>query len=516
MSNRKVQIAAVMALAAAFATAAPANAQLGGILDQAKNRVEREAREAAETAVGKALFPLEENGAELRKMSFLMDGYAPASFDDTAMLERTETGGYRLAPGAYHFEQVSYCLKPGSYGKPGGAGYMSGKLTGKLSPYMRDILANSYARSDIPREDIQVLIWGLIAGVKIDDMKLEAQAAAAALLTPKQIAALNGPDVFVPRELSSRALRALPRPVRKSYEAHQRLRAAAARPDISFEELERIAVLDGDAPKSSDDVPKGRWSWHPDGYFIRYDSTSYRRAMTEIVVPEAATIMRDALGRITEMRFANGDYSVVTYASDEPITSRKFKRMAAFPILHAEIHSRDPVTGNVRTARIDNNGHIFISENSLRHAAQEPAFKHASLNPAALFMALWQSTPLPVISIDAINEANERREYYQERLRRLTEPPSQKDIDDFLDMGHYADGIEAAFGGPAAGYEWLIDHYERQNRALAYATVLIEGLGEDDPAEPGSGPLIWEPSEETANPARTGYAQMLGLTGRSY
>ncbi len=506
---------AMLAAATAIIAAPPAAAQIGGILNQAKKRAEQEAKTAAETTVAKAIFPLEQNNANLRRMSLLMDGYAPQSYNDMSALERTATGGFLLAPGTYRFPSQSYCLKPGAYGQPGGAGYMSGELTGKLAHPLRDILANSYGHPDIPRNDIQGLIWSLIAGVNVSAMKPNYQTAAAALLTPQQIIALNGADAFVPPELSSRALRKLPRSARNAYNAHQRLRRAAARPDVSFDELERIAIREGVAPTTDDDVPSGRWSWHPDGYFIRYSSRGYSTATAEIVVPEAAEVIRDIVGRITELRFANGDSVLTTYADDTPISGRKYRGVVAFPVARVEIRSTDPATGAVRLAVADQGGHMFFNSDSIRGAAlQTRQYRHASFAPA--LPMLWQ-TPIPVIDIGAINEANERREYIEERARRMSEPPSSEDIDDLTDMGHYSDGIEAAFGDASDRYEWLIDHFERQNRALAYATSLIESLGEDseEPA-PDTGLPVWEPSAESALPAREGYAQRLGLSGRSW
>ena len=506
------------AIVGAFLIPDIAAAQIGGILDDAKRRAENKAREAAETTVAKALFPLEQDNANLRRMSLLMDNYEPRVFSDSSDLARTASGGFVLAPGSYRFQSASYCLKPGAYGRPGGNGYMSGKITGKLAPHLHDILANSYGRPDIHRDHIQSLIWGMIAGVKVTNMNANAQAAASALLTPQQIVAIDGPDAFVPSDLSRTALRKMPRSVRNVFDAHERLRRAASRPDVSFDELEAIAIRGGEAPRTDDDVPAGQWSWHPDGYYIRYDSDTYRRATADIIVPERAEILRDAIGRISELRFANGDSVVTTYADDTPISGRKYRGVVAFPVVRVEIRSTNPATGAVRTAIADSGGHIFFNEESIREAAAEtPTLRHASFAAPILAM-LWQ-TPIPVINIDEINEANARREYYEERARRMTEPPTSEDIDDLTDMGHYSDGIEAAFGDASDRYEWLVDHFERQNRALAYATSVIESLGEggeDEPAEPGHGLPVWEPSEESALPADTSYAQRLGLSGRSW
>jgi hypothetical protein len=513
--TKLIRSAAMLLAATAIIAAPPAAAQLGGIVNQAKKRAEREARDAAETAVAKAIFPLEQDSANLRRMSVYMDRYTPRAYNDIGALERTASGGFALAPGTYRFESQSYCLKPGAYGRPGGAGYMSGELTGKLAPYLRDILANSYRRPDINRDHIQSLIWGLIGGVKISSMNADSRAAAAALLSPQQILALSGPDAFIPPQLSSRAMRKLPRSARNAYDAHQRLRLAAERPDVSFAELERIAIREGEAPTTDNDVPAGRWSWRPDGFFIRYSSNGYRRTTAEIVVPEAAEIIRDSIGRISDLRFGNGDSVITTYADDTPISKRKYRGVVSFPIARVEIRSTDPVTGAMRVAVADQGGHMFFNSNSIRGAALHTRqFSHAGFTP---ILTMFMPTPIRVIDIGAINEANARRKYYEERARRLSEPPSRADIDDITDLGHYSDGIETAFGSPSDRYEWLIDHFERQNRALAYATSLIESLGEGgEEAAPSTGLPVWEPSAESALPARDGYAQRLGLSGRSW
>lgn len=508
------------ALALVFSLSS-ANAQLGGLFDEAKRRAEREAREAAEQAVGEALFPLEQDGADLREMSLLLDRYAPLRYDDTARLERTATGGFILQPGSYRFQLQSYCLKPGAYGRPGGNGYMSGTLSGKLGPYMRDILANSYANADIPQTDIQRLIWGLIAGTPISAMNTEAQQAAARLLTPQQIIALNGADAFIPPDLSNRARRNLPRAARQAWDAQVRLRRAAANPTASYADLEEIAVRDGEPPTTDDDVPKGRWNWHPDGFFIRYDASGYSRSIVDVVMPEPATIIRDGLGRITQLQYPNGDFSRVTYASDTPITEPGLRDIVAFPVARVEVHSRNPVTGEMRIAVSEDGGFIFLSERSFRGASLNPNFRYASFRhptPATSLTvaAMWQPSAWD-LAPEPVQEAHERVEFYQDRIDALTNPPSQEDVDNFLDMDHYGEGIESIFGGPGAMYEWLIDHHERRNRALAYATSLIESLGEDEPAAPSTGGLpIWEPPAETAHPASDGYVQRLGISGRGY
>lgn len=61
-------------------------------------------------------------------------------------------------------------------------------------------------------------------------------------------------------------------------------------PAASFEQMERVAVLAGMAPTGpgSRAVPSGRWSRHPDGYWVRYLPEGYSHTLTQIWVPEGS------------------------------------------------------------------------------------------------------------------------------------------------------------------------------------------------------------------------------------
>ena len=55
-----------------------------------------------------------------------------------------------------------------------------------------------------------------------------------------------------------------------------------------YAELERVAVLLGDPQPdaASRDVPRGRWSYHPGGYFIRFFPRGYNQTLVQVHVPE--------------------------------------------------------------------------------------------------------------------------------------------------------------------------------------------------------------------------------------
>ena len=54
--------------------------------------------------------------------------------------------------------------------------------------------------------------------------------------------------------------------------------------------MERVAVLSGNAPMGpgSQVVPSGRWSIHPDGYYVRYIPSGYSSTRVEIWVPQGS------------------------------------------------------------------------------------------------------------------------------------------------------------------------------------------------------------------------------------
>ena len=153
------------------------------------------------------------------------------------------------------------------------------------------IVQNSVEKSDIPQQKIQLLLWAIIARTKLTDMNRDLQATAAQLLTPKLMADLNGGALgILTDEAMSKGLLKEPPLLRQVYEAENKLRQTFTNPTAAFDEFERIAVLTGhvEPGPGSREVPKGRWSLHPDGYYVRYLPSGYSRTRLELFVPEGA------------------------------------------------------------------------------------------------------------------------------------------------------------------------------------------------------------------------------------
>jgi len=307
-----------------------------------------------------AQFPISIPGGVKNPLSKLLEGDPPvttslkhAKFGDASleadnlpapmpitMLERTPDGGFILEPGLYEMHAQSYCLHAGTYGPGGGDGYSYAPVEGPAKDAVMSIARNSYKHPDIPQQQIQQLLWAIVARAKFEDLRPELRVVAAKLLTPKQLATLNRNAIDVLRggpmqDLLGRAAPGL----RQVLEAENRLRQVLTTPGGTFAEMERIAVLAGDPPlgEGSRGIPKGQWSRHPDGYYVRYLPQGYSQTVIQVWMPggrAAASIGsgdRPRLGGI----FATG------FAPYQPI--------AAGPVFRPEGIA---VPGNTRRQRL--------------------------------------------------------------------------------------------------------------------------------------------------------------------
>jgi hypothetical protein len=220
------------------------------------------------------------------------DGVSPREAQRSLMtLQRTPNGGFVLQPGYYTFQDQSYCLKAGTHGPGGGDGYLYAPPKGPAEDAVMTIVRNSVNRPEIPQQKIQQLLWAIIARAKFEDLQGDIKAVASQLLTPRQLAGLNRSalDALSGNALTD-ALGGVPEPLRQIAQAEAQLRQMMTTPGATFAEMERVAVLSGNAPlgPGSREVPSGRWSTHPDGYYVRYLPSGYSSTRVEIWVPQGS------------------------------------------------------------------------------------------------------------------------------------------------------------------------------------------------------------------------------------
>src|SRR5688572_1947029 len=221
-----------------------------------------------------------------------MDGATPREAGRSLMtLQRTPNGGFVLQPGFYSMQTQSYCLKAGTHGPGAGDGYLYAPPKGPAEDAVMTVVRSSVQHPEIQQQDIQALLWAIIARAKFEDLQPQMKATASKLLTPRQLAALNRSalDALSGNALTD-ALGGVPEPLRQIAQAEAQLRQMMTTPGASFAEMERVAVLSGAAPlgEGSQAVPSGRWSIHPDGYFVRYLPSGYSSTRVEIWVPQGS------------------------------------------------------------------------------------------------------------------------------------------------------------------------------------------------------------------------------------
>lgn len=216
------------------------------------------------------------------------DGFNP-KVGDLFSLERGPNGGFLLRAGAWRGEMQSYCLHAGTHGPGEGDGYIYAPPKGPYEKMVIDVGRNSVSHPEIEQRKIQVLLWAMIARTKFSDMPREMQATASKLLTQKQIVELNGGALgILSDDKIGGAFIKQPPLLRQVYEAEARIRGMILKPTTTYDELEGVAVLRGVAPigKDSREVPAGRWSLHPMGFYVRYMPSGYPHTTLEIFVPE--------------------------------------------------------------------------------------------------------------------------------------------------------------------------------------------------------------------------------------
>jgi hypothetical protein len=276
-----------------------------------------------------------------------LDDFNPPEPGPMTVLPRAKNGDFMLVrTGVFKFAAASYCLKAGTYAPSKGAGYLYAPLKGARAEIVRHILENSVLRRDVPQKDIQSLLWAIIARTKFTKMGRPMQLVASKLLTPREIAGLSGASLdAVPDAVLDKAMddAGLPGPVREVLRAESRIRSLMTRADASYEDVERVAVLTGTPlpGEGSRGVPWGRWSFHPDGYFIRYFPYGYSRTDIEISVPRPFKLERDAAGRIMSLSDDNGSRIVFEYtpaAAVRPVSGGSLKAQSLKAVRFSGVH----------------------------------------------------------------------------------------------------------------------------------------------------------------------------------
>ncbi len=301
-----------------------------------------------------------------------LDDFEPSDISPLSLLPRGPNNGFLIQnPGAYWFSGQSYCFHAGTHSPGKGKGYLYAPMKGTKAEMIRLVLQRSVNYPNIPQAKVQTLIWAILAQTKPSKMNSEINATAKLLLTKEEISNLEG-SAFdeVSQDLFGRALGKLPPQTQRVFEAERQLRNAMSG-NVSYGELERIAVLTGEPLPGKDDrsVPSGRWSYNPEGYFARFYPENYSTTQMDIYIPENIRVERDAQNRIIAISAAKSKRLVIEYDdATPPLTVSKENSLRGYPLKNVRLEFTLPGyqkikykgdLGTVTMAEWKNNGWSF-------------------------------------------------------------------------------------------------------------------------------------------------------------
>lgn len=352
------------------------------------------------------------------------DAYRPPAWTPGGALPLQPHGAWRLTPGDYVFELQSYCLQPGTHGpqRDQGDGYLNGPLRGAKAELIRAVLQRAAQHPEVAQPNIQALLWAIIARVDLVLLQGPAADAAKVLLTPAERAGLEDKVWSALSSKAKRELREAMAPLdRAVFDAEDRLRGLASRPNVSYAQLERVAIARGRlAPDpQADTTPTGSWCLHPGGYVVCYLPDGYAHTTVLVHVPAPVHWSRDAAGRIRLLAAGDGRRIEVLYAPPGP-TSPAYRGL--------QLTYGDPLTGALRSQTIAPAGRL-----GARPAA--PGVRFAVDGPgrddfASLTQRL-QQRGAPPAEVAAVNDLAALRSL----LRDVVEPYDLGDLCDDALLG---------------------------------------------------------------------------------
>lgn len=308
MKAMSIYVRAAAAAGASFLLLAPATAQSQfDILKKAKQAIE-ERVPSLESVFGNG--PVITTSIEdAHDGVALLDGFTPKSYSPLLEMPRAQDGKLILVPGAYAGMLQSFCLKPGTYGPQRGEGYLHAEWEGPKADLISTVIMRYGERRDIEQYDVQKLLWAIIARADMKKIDRELQVTAARLLTPSELLELSGYSLnAVPDAVGKRVLEKAPAAVRQILEAENKMRRMFQSAETRYADLEQLAVLSGSIPEAESQykIPSNRWSYHPAGFFIRYDPKHYSLMRVDIYYPDKVEIRRDGSGRIISIASSDG------------------------------------------------------------------------------------------------------------------------------------------------------------------------------------------------------------------
>jgi len=384
-----------------------------------------------------------------------LDDFNPPAPMAMSHLPRRPNGRFVLSrPGLYQHNFLSYCLHAGAYGPGSGNGYLWAPLKGSRAGAIRQVLINS-----INQHEVQSLVWGILARTRIDDMSSPLRQAARRLLTKDEIRRLNGGALGqIPSELLDQAFVDLPPLAQRALRAEAEIRGMLAGGIADFDQLEGVAIAAGEPPPHEEgpEVPSGRWSYHPEGFFVRYFPSGYKRTRVQVYVPENFNVERDELGRITAVADQYGNRVETSYDdSIEPVRVGDNFPLQGYGFRSIRFVHRMVIPPEVTldwSAQWQDLGWTFATSTAASGGSQQHSVRFSDLDERYQ----WA------------NSHRQRLEQLKQavaEIGRLRVAPLDGSLERALDLANYAVALKAALGDRLQAEGWMTTHLQLVQKA---------------------------------------------------
>ncbi|PWU01580.1 MAG: hypothetical protein C5B52_07070 [Bacteroidetes bacterium] len=205
----------------------------------------------------------------------------------------SQDGQIILSEGFYESEFKSYCLQPGTPSPSDRDAYLQAPLNSYRKDIVETALRNSLDKPNLDQKEIQLLLWSVVSGSNYNKLSWEVQNTATQLLTPKQIFQLKGGYAGMVKTAASFI------PESNVKNIYNQMNNLFELGNSSYEAYERIAVPGGASVIHHPEYKKEQWYKQPEGYYVRYFPTNYRKVKVQVYVPKGSL---DSTGKV------NGKY----------------------------------------------------------------------------------------------------------------------------------------------------------------------------------------------------------------
>jgi len=282
--------------------------------------------------------------------------------------------------------------------------------------------------------------------------------------------------------------------MRPFLEAENKMRGLYRDSNSTYDQFERLAVLPS-PPDLRIDIPEERWSLHPRGYWVRFDSQHYSKVKAEIIVPNRPTVVRDDKKRVQSLTI--GDFSLqITYNETK----------ASLPYSSDPGLTAHPVS-KVRIEVPSDRGGAFEKEGDFWIFSGAPTRKRSASQNTLLLRLI---SPRPFQGFGGWGERYERAQDLRDRVETYEEwyqrtqniQQGSRPDGEIFDSGHVGDLAESLTGSTGDRVEQIAETHGRLAEWLSYATGVIGGLGNE-------GTRV-DPSDSVVMPGAGGHQRLLG------